>query len=159
MGFALWRRNPKRSDPGQRPRTHSPARPRATFRPRVDALEERWLPAQIGLTVTSLADSGLGALRAAILTADANPAKQSDQFKIDFSVTGTIDLQNPLPDLSASIAIQGPGASGLAVEQAAGASFTSAIVSVDYGQTVSLAGLAIANGSARGIEPSGGADE
>jgi hypothetical protein len=44
-----------------------------------------------------------------------------------FSVTGTIDLQSPLPDLNNSIAIQGPGASRLTVERAAGFSFASAI--------------------------------
>jgi hypothetical protein len=65
--------------------------------------------------VTSLADSGLGTLRAAIQTADTDATKQSDSFKINVNVSGTIDLQNPLPDLNASIAIQGPGASSLTV--------------------------------------------
>jgi hypothetical protein len=134
---------------------HSTGRPPSVlrFRPRLEALEARWVPSQVSLTVTSLADSGPGTLRAAIQTADADATKQSDNFKVNVNVSGTIDLQSPLPDLNASIAIQGPGASSLTV--AAGASFTSAIVTVDSGQTASLTGLTIANGSAGGINNNG----
>jgi predicted outer membrane repeat protein len=123
-------------------------RPDRRFHPRLEALEERAVPAQIFLTVSTLADSGSGSLRAAILSATGS---HSDKFTIGFGVTGTIDLQSPLPHLSGSIAIQGPGASQLTVERAASASFTSAIVSVDAGQTASLSGLTIARGSAGGI--------
>jgi hypothetical protein len=155
MWFTSWLRNSKRSDPGERLPTRASRRPRATFRPRLEALEDRWLPSQIGLTVTSLADSGPGTLRAAILTADAG--SHSDKFTIDFAMNGTIDLHSPLPDLNNSIAIQGPGASSLVVvERAAGYSFTSAIVTVDLGQTVTLSGLTIANGNAGGIFNNGG---
>jgi hypothetical protein len=146
MWLSSWLRN-----------LHSTGRPRSVlrFRPRLEALEARWVPSQVSLNVTSLADSGPGTLRAAIQTADADATKQSDNFKINVNVSGTIDLQSPLPDLNASIAIQGPGASSLTVEQAAGASFTSAIVTVGSGQTASLAGLTIANGSAGGINNNG----
>jgi predicted outer membrane repeat protein len=116
-------------------------------------LEERWLPAQIGLTVSSLADSGAGSLRAAILTADAG--KQSDKFTIDFSVAGTIDLQGPLPDLNNAIALQGPGASSLRIQRDSAVTFTSAIVTVDAGQTASLSSLTIADGTAGGISNRG----
>lgn len=124
-------------------------RPSPRFRPRLEALDDRIAPAQVNLTVMSLADSGSGTLRDAILTADAG--SHSDKFTIDFAVTGTIDLQNPLPDLNNSIAIQGPGANSLTVERATGASFASPIVSVDAGHAVSLSGLTIANGDAGGI--------
>jgi hypothetical protein len=117
----------------------------------VEALEDRRLLSQINLTVSSLADAGTGTLRAAILAADGKP---SDKFTIGFSVTGTIDLQSPQPDLNAAIAIQGPGASSLTVERAVGASFTSAILTVDSGQTASLSGLTVANGNAGGISVS-----
>jgi hypothetical protein len=120
----------------------------------LESLEDRWLPSQIGLTVSSLADSGSGTLRAAIATADAG--SHSDKFTIDFSVSGTIDLQSPLPDLNGNIAVQGPGAAGLTIEPLGGLSFTSAIVTVDAGQTVSLSGLTIANGNAGGIANDGG---
>src|SRR5262249_10568728 len=134
-----------------RPQTRrtSGRKPTLRFRPRLEALEDRWLPSQVGLMVTSLADSGSGTLRAAILTADAG--SHSDKFTIGFAVNGTIDLQSPLPDLNNSITVQGPGASSLTVERAAGASFASAIVTVDSGQTASLSGLTIANGNEGGI--------
>jgi hypothetical protein len=74
----------------------------------VEALEDRWLPSQVGLTVSSLADCGPGTLRAAIQT--ANRGSPADQYTIGFSVSGTINLQCPLPDLNNSIAVQGPGA-------------------------------------------------
>jgi hypothetical protein len=146
MGFSSWLRNLRST--GHSRRTGRPG-PAPRFLPRLEALEDRAVPAQIGLTVSSLADSGAGSLRAAILTADAGSS--SDQFTIGFSVTGTIDLLSPLPDLSNSIAVQGPGAASLLVERAAGASFSSAIVTVDAGQTASLSGLTIANGDAGGI--------
>jgi predicted outer membrane repeat protein len=151
MWFSSWLRKRQRSAPSGR----SPAsrRRRPSYRPRLETLEDRWLPSQVGLTVTSLADSGPGTLRAAILTADAG--SHSDKFTIGFAVTGTIDLQSPLPDLANSIAIQGPGANSLAVERAAGASLTSAIVTVDPGQTASLSGLTVANGNAGGIANGG----
>jgi predicted outer membrane repeat protein len=147
MGFSSWLGKRLRAAP-RRP-SHGSRGKRSTYRPRLEALEDRWLPSQIGLTVTSLADAGPGTLRAAILAADAG--SHSDKFTIGFGVTGAIDLQSPLPDLANSIAIQGPGASTLTVERAAGASLTSAIVTVDSGQTASLSGLTIANGNAGGI--------
>src|SRR5262249_15154715 len=79
----------------------------------------------------------------------------SDQFTIGFSVAGTIDLQSPLPDLKNSISIQGPGAGSLTVEEAPLTSFSSAIVTVDSGQTASLSGLTIANGNQGGIANQG----
>lgn len=116
---------------------------------RLEALEDRWLPSQVGLTVSSLGDSGPGTLRAALLTADAG--SQSNKFTIGFTVTGTIDLQSPLPTLNNSIDIQGPGASSLTVEPAAGASFLLPIVIVDFGQTATLSGLKVANSNTGGI--------
>jgi hypothetical protein len=119
----------------------------------LEALDDRIVPSQIALTVSSLADSGPSTLRAAIMSADAG--SHSDKFTIDFAVTGMIDLQSPLPELNNSIAIQGPGASSLTLERAAGFSFSSAIVTVDAGQTASLSGLTIANANHHGIDNSG----
>src|SRR5262245_64770718 len=100
---------------GKRQPSASP-RKRSSYRPQLEALEDRWLPSRVGLTVTSLADSGAGTLRAAIQAADLG--SPSDKFTIGFAVTGTIDLQSPLPDLNNTIAIQGQGASSLTVERA-----------------------------------------
>ena len=71
-------------------------------------------------------------------------------------VTRAIDLLSPLPDLNNNIAIQGPGASSLTVERAAGVSFAySPIVLVDFGQTASISGLTVANGNDGGIVNNG----
>jgi predicted outer membrane repeat protein len=152
MWFSSWLAKRQRAAPSGR--SHKPPRKRPTCRPQLEALEDRWLPSQVGLTVTSLADSGPGTLRAAIQTADAG--SPSDKFTIGFSVTGTIDLQSPLADLNNSIAIQGPGATSLTVERAAGFSFASAIVTVDPGQSASLSGITITKGNAGGIVDNGG---
>jgi hypothetical protein len=71
-------------------------------------------------------------------------------------VAGTIDLLSPLPDLNAGITLQGPGASSLTVERAAGASSAFAILGVEAGQSASLSGLTIANGNGGGISNDGG---
>jgi predicted outer membrane repeat protein len=148
MGFSSWLQNWTRSRVSRGRTQHRPAA--ARFRPQLEALEDRWLPSQMSLTVTSPADDGsAGTLRAAIEAADLG--SPSDKFTISFAVTGTIDLLTPLPDLNNNIAIQGPGAGSLTVEPAAGASFASAIVTVDAGQTASLSGLTVANGTAGGI--------
>jgi hypothetical protein len=117
----------------------------------LEALENRCLPSAVHLTVTSLADSGPGTLRAAIQTADAGTS--ADKFTIGFAsgLTGAIHLQGALPDLSKSIEIRGPGASSLTVEPAAGVSLTAPIFTVDSVPTVTLSGLTIANGYDGGI--------
>jgi predicted outer membrane repeat protein len=147
MGISSWLG--KRSRSAVSGRSHASPRRRSSYQPRLEALEDRWLPSQIGLTVTSLADSGPGTLRAAILTADAG--SQSDKFTIGFAVAGTIALQSPLPGLNNGIAIQGPGASSLTISPAGGVSLSSAIVTVHSGQTASLSGLTVANGNAGGV--------
>jgi predicted outer membrane repeat protein len=147
MWFYSWFGKRQRSAASRR--SYGSPRKRPTYRPRLEALEGRWLPSQVGLTVTSLTDSGPGTLRAAILGADVG--SHSDKFTIGFAVTGTIDLQSPLPDLNNNIAIQGPGVASLTVERAAGVSLSSAILTVDAGQTATLSGLTIANGNEGGI--------
>jgi predicted outer membrane repeat protein len=147
MSHLSWLRSPT---PNGGSKIRWSRQPATGFRPRLEVLEDRWLPSQIGLTVNSLADSGPGSLRAAIQAADAG--SPSDNFTISFAVKGTIDLQSPLPDLNNTIAIKGPGPSSLTVERATGASFGKAIVTVDAGQTASLSGLTVANGNAGGID-------
>src|SRR5262249_48333685 len=82
MRFSSWWGKRQRPAPGG----HGPPRQRSRFRPQLEALEDRWLPSQIGLTVTSLADSGTGTLREAIQIADAG--SHSDKFTISFARTG-----------------------------------------------------------------------
>jgi hypothetical protein len=155
MWFSSWLAKRQRCSPSGRRRTSSRKRP--ICRPRLEALEDRWLPSQVSLTVSSLADSGSGTLRDAINTADAG--KACDKFTISFSVTGTIDLQSPLPHLNNSITIQGPGTSSITVERAAGVSFPMRVpmIVVDTGQTATIAGLTIANADNGAIDNVSGA--
>jgi hypothetical protein len=143
MGFSSWLRNRISTRP-QRVR----ARQRSSlqsFRPRLEVLECGDVPST--LTVTNNLDSGPGSLRADIATAHAG-----DTIVFAPSLDGhTITLTCGVLDINKNLTIQGPGASSLTVEQATGASFSSAIFTVDFGQTASLAGLKIANGSAGGI--------
>jgi hypothetical protein len=138
MGFSCWLRGRTLRRPAAPP-----------SRPRLDTLEDRTVLSQIGLTVGSLADSGAGSLRAAILTADAGSA--SDKFTIGFTVTGTINLLSPLPELSNTIAILGPRAASLTVQRDPAAVFPASILTVESGQTASLSGLTIADGQSLAV--------
>src|SRR5258708_1301393 len=54
MWFSSWLRNRKRSDAGERSRTHGSSRKRAIYRPRLEALEDRALPSNY--TAASVSD-------------------------------------------------------------------------------------------------------
>src|SRR5438552_8480078 len=70
MLLSSWPRNSKRSAPAARRHTPTSSRQRAAgFRPRLEALEDRWLFST--LTVTSMQDSGAGSLRAEIAAAQS----------------------------------------------------------------------------------------
>jgi hypothetical protein len=90
--------------------------------------------------VTTLADSGAGSLRQAILDANATPGDDT----ITFEVTGTISLDSALPNLSSNIDIQGPGADLLTVRRNTGGYYR--IFTVATGSNVALGGLTISNG-------------
>jgi Planctomycete extracellular len=95
-------------------------RPHTRRRLRLECLEDRtMLSTTIPLTVNTLADdptgvpiSGYTTLRDAITQADNGAT--SNQYVVTFSVSGTIDLTSPLPDLDNNIDnidVEGPGAS------------------------------------------------
>jgi uncharacterized repeat protein (TIGR02543 family) len=92
-------------------------------------------------TVTSLADSGVGSLRAAIAAATAG-----DTVAFAPSVTGTIVLQSGLV-LTENLTIQGPGATLLTLSGSNSATVSS-ILTVDGTVTATITGLTIANGNA-----------
>jgi hypothetical protein len=94
--------------------------------------------------VTSLADSGYGSLRQAILNAD----QAGGDNTITFAVTGTLTLESALPDLSTNLTIKGPGAGSLTVERD-WSSGTPAfgVLTVDANTTVSVSGMTLTNGS------------
>src|SRR5262249_10735552 len=68
----------------QAAKLHAEALKRPRFRPRFEALNDRCVPAQVHLTVSSLAEAGPGTLRDAILSADAG--SHPDKFTIGFGV-------------------------------------------------------------------------
>jgi predicted outer membrane repeat protein len=95
-GNSLW----------QQFRINDPARPR--FRPRIEPLEDRWLPSV--LTVTSTADSGPGTLRAELAA-----AVSGDTIVFALPNPSTIQLTSGTLTVSSDIQISGPGASALTI--------------------------------------------
>ncbi len=121
---------------------------RARTRLTIESLEDRTLMSTCH--VTRLSDSGVGKgfrgdLRYCINKVTAEPGPDV----IDFTVTGTINLNNPLPDIRTDTDIQGPGASLLTVRRAGtpdqGPLFR--IFTIWPVATASLSGLTIANGN------------
>ena len=89
------------------------------------------------ITVTNTNDGGPGSLRQALV--DAN-----DGDTIEFAVTGTIGLTTGELLVNNSITISGPGAENLAVN----GNVKSTVFHVAPGETVTISGLTITNGSA-----------
>ncbi len=106
-----------------------------------EGLEERVLMSGLTYTVDATTDTGAGSgtsgdLRYTITQADLNPGST-----IQFAVSGTIVLDSQLPDITANMTIDGPGASNLTIQQTA----TVRMVWVD-GATVSISGLTMSDG-------------
>ena len=140
------------------------SRDRRGIRPIVTLLEGRALLSTVPITVTSLADSGVGTLRTAITTADAGSA--SNQYAIGFAsgLTGTINLTEALPNLSNNISIIGPGASQLTINRlSTDTTYFSVLTIYDptYSdnpilQNVSISGVTIEGGNVNTPGPGGG---
>jgi len=121
--------------------------------------------ANTALVVSTLADSGAGSLRQAMLA--ANAAAGVDTITFTAGLTGTIDVLSDLPDLTGGIDLQGPGASVITIDggwTAAGGDVTGhSLFVLDhlYGAdgTTTIAGITITggNGSNNADEGSGGA--
>jgi hypothetical protein len=112
--------------------TRRVGRPR-TIRPRLEALEGRYLPS----TVTSLNDSGDGSLRQAILD---TPAGGTVDF--DPSLSGTIALTSGELAITRDLTIAGPGPDVLTVS----GSNASRVFHLSGQNTVAISGLTIADG-------------
>src|SRR5262245_6045864 len=92
----------------------------SNYRPRLEALEAREVPATF--TVTRLADDALaGSLRWAITQANTMPGDDTINFQA--GLTGTIQLAGALPDLSSNIDILGSGANLLTVRRNTGGDY------------------------------------
>src|SRR5262249_55444478 len=102
-----WQRQPRRS----RPRSGTPTR--ASFcRPRLEALEGRWLPS--AFLVTTADDAGAGSLRQAILDANATPGANEIDFAIGKGGAQTIRPATALPAVTNPVVIDGTTQPGFA---------------------------------------------
>ena len=90
--------------------------------------------------VDNLNDNEAGTLRAAIVSANANPGPDTIEFNA--GLNGTIVLSSDLPELTGDVEITGPGTEIITIS---GQSLYRPFF-VSSGSTVTLAGLTIANG-------------
>jgi hypothetical protein len=93
------------------------------------------------LSVTNTNDSGAGSLRQALLSA---PGKTTT---INISATGTITLASPLPIISSSMTINGPGTANLTVD---GANLYRVFFVDASGGLIAINNLTVAHGRAKG---------
>src|SRR5262245_22746041 len=138
MFFSSWLRNP--SAARNRGRKGPLAGCRRPLPPRLTALEDRTVPSTY--TVTSLADSGPGTLRAGV-------ASGADTVRFAPGLNGTIPLASEIA-IASSLTIDGPGANHLTVSGGG----TTRVFAVSGG-TVTIAGLTIASGLADSSAPNG----
>jgi len=97
-----------------------------------------------GFTVTTLADSGDGSLRQAVLDANALPGADTIRFADGF--VGTIGLTGGQLSIADHLTIDGPGADRLAVS----GNGQSRVFRISGGLTVAIDGLTITDGRAVG---------
>jgi hypothetical protein len=131
-------RNAKRSSESERRHTQAVQRQRSTFRPQLEALEDRWMPSI--LTVTNTLDNGSkGSLRYEVAQAE----KSGKVTTIDFAqgLHGTITLYGQL-NITHNLTIQGPGDSVLTIS----GGFTSRVFEVAPKVTAAISGLTITQG-------------
>ena len=147
MWFSSWLRNCK-SSPGARGQAQRRSAARR-FRPRLEALEDRWVPST--LTVTNNLGYGVGSLRNTIAA-----AQSGDTIVFDPSLNGqTIDLTTNAPPVAnfvysqlvidKNLDIEGPGAGKLGID----AGLTSRVFEVLPGVQATIAGLTIKGGDGK----------
>ena len=130
---------------GRSRRRSAPSRPAPRFRPRLEALEDRWVPST--LTVTNNLDSGAGSLRA-----DIAAAHSGDTIVFAPSLDGqTITLTSGELLIRKNLTIAGPGASQLTIS----GNNASRVFEVAKGETDTLSGLTISNGAAPSVRQAG----
>src|SRR5262245_6274161 len=160
MTFLFWPKAPRRP---------VPPRPRRRYRPALEPLEDRTVPAPV--TVGNLNDFVNGnttnianlvanpgpdgiSLREAMTA--ANKTAGSDTITFQAGLSGTITLINgELPTISSPVTITGPGAGVLTIS----GNNVSRIFHLPAGITVSISGLTLTKGSAGipGTSSGGGA--
>jgi hypothetical protein len=114
MSFFSCLRNGKRSASTVRRRTQTCPRQRASFRPQLEALEDRWLPST--LTVTTAADSPGYPYVPGSLRQEIALAQSGDTIVFDPSLSGqTIGVSGSELYIYQQLTIQGLGANNLAI--------------------------------------------
>lgn len=104
-------------------------------------------PAQAAdFTVTSLADSGPGTLREAILVADNGGG--NDRILFRSGLSGTITVENQLPDIDEPLRIIGPGPGRMTISGDLGARIM--YVGPTNGIDVTVSGLTLTKGNSSG---------
>src|SRR5947208_1041233 len=135
MSFTRWLSNPLGLSPRSVSRRKTPAA-RPTFRPTLQALEDRWVPST--LTVVNTLDSGAGSLRAAIAA-----AHNGDTIAFAPGLNGqTITLTSGELFIKHSLTITGPADRNLTV------SGNSASRVFENSSKLTLSGLTIRDGVA-----------
>ena len=119
-----------------------PSGRRAGFRPRLEPLEYRSVPA--AFEVLTLADSGEGSFRQAVLEANALPG--ADDIRFAAELQGTIPLTGGQLSITDHLTIDGPGAGLLAVS----GNHLSRVFNISGGASVAIDDLTIANGQVVG---------
>lgn len=98
-------------------------------------------------TVTTLADSGSGSLRAAVASAASGDT-------INITATGTLTLTSGEIAVTKALAIAGPGVSSLTISgNAASRIFKVSVTTVGVDAPVTISGMTLANGNASGTCP------
>lgn len=121
-------------------------RPRKDLLLGIEPLEDRRLLAVF--SVSNLSDAGGGSLRDAITM--ANSTLGADE--IQFSVTGTVNIESQLPTITDALTITGPGASLLTIDAGDGADNTFAtgdgyrIFDINSNIDVTLSGITLTGG-------------
>ncbi|MGH7170927.1 MAG: hypothetical protein ACRELG_11670, partial [Gemmataceae bacterium] len=151
MWLTSWLLKRQRSDLCARRRVQRFPCKRATFRPTLEALENRIVPST--LIVTNNSDTGVagdGSLRGEIAAAHSG-----DTIKFAPNLAGkTIKLTSGELDITKNLDIQGLGATKLTVS----GNNASRVFDISNNATVTIAGLTIANGNVNGntLEAGGG---
>lgn len=119
------------------------------FRPALEALEVRLLPA---FTVTTTSDAGPGSLRAAITNANLNPGVDTIQFAIPGGGGHTISPLSALPEITDTVVIDGTTEPGIILNGSNAGLFTVGLVLADGSSGSTIRGLEIAGFGLGGID-------
>ncbi len=122
------------------------SRPRCSFRPCIESLEDRLAPANIA--VTNLNDAGAGSLRQALIDLNVLDAQQNPANTIDLAnaPAGAIALMTALPEIQRNVEIIGKGQNVTSVVRSNNANRLFRVFLVGTDRTVTIRDMTISNG-------------